>query len=122
MENNCNYKCIQKGYVTIFIANLNDEQEKKTESGLITNFNSKQLESLTGDKQGLSSIETKISRQTEGYIVDMTEGCFDSDIFVAQPKIGDKVAFKGYAGDIYENDRGDFYRIMEDKYIKCLTN
>ena len=114
MENNCDYRPIKKRQVTIFIANTNEELNKKSSGGLIVNF---------GRGTGIddiNSVETRISRQRDGIIVDMTEESFEGQEFITKPKIGDKISFGGYSGGIYENDRGDYYRVMEDKYIEHL--
>lgn len=100
-RSNPGYKPFHKKQVVLWIAN--EEEERTTQGGIIRS------DAMVGDI---------ISRKREGIIVGMSSGCFED--WEHKPKEGEQVSFRGYSGDIFQNEH-DFYRIMEDKFLVTPT-
>lgn len=100
MKSNPGFKPFHKKQVVVWVANKKDVMT--TKSGLHV---------CSEEEAG-----NRIARLQEGEIVEITSGCFEGEEWDSKPKVGDKVCFKGYVGNIYEHDE-NFYRIMEDKFL-----
>lgn len=103
MKNNSGYSPAQKKHVVVWIANFDELQ--KTKSGLYTGSD--------------SDVGDRIARLREGILVEANEGCFEN--FAIVPKIGDRISFRGYSGEIYQEGK-DYYRLFEDKFVVALIN
>src|SRR5258708_888243 len=106
IENNSGYTPIQKKHLMVWIAN-SAEMEKAISSKNIIDPNIEQ------------KVKDKISGLREGVIVHLTEDCFEN--FSIKPKKGEKISFKGYSGEIYENGE-DLYRLFEDRFVVATVN
>ena len=84
------------------------EVEEKTESGII-------IPEAARDKEA--------NQVQYGTLIDFSPLCFDDPDWKEKPKVGDKVMFERYGGGMrFKGMDGEYYRVMNDKEIKCVVN